>query len=103
MQYETIARNTEIGISNGKTFFVEDTLTTELSYVHRRNGKVSDATQPDNLNIYYLVPDGLEPVENADVFKSIEIIRGYKDGYNLIVAKPKKNRNSFFNRRRYCP
>lgn len=68
---------------------MEDTLTTELSYTHKRNGKVSDATQPENLNIYYLVPDGLEPIENKEVFESIEIIRGYQDGYNLIVAKPK--------------
>ncbi len=90
LQYETISKSTLIGITNGKAFFVEDTLSTELSYEHKRNGKASDATQPDNLNIYYLVPDGLEPVENKDVFAGMEIIRGYKDGYNLVVVKPNK-------------
>lgn len=90
LQYETIARNTSINVTNGKTFFVEDTLTTEVSYRHNRNGKASDATTPENLNIYYLVPDGLEPIENKDVFDSMELIRGYKDGYNLIVVRPKQ-------------
>ena len=89
LQFESIYRNTNINVTNGKSFFVEDTLTTELSYTHKRNGKASDATQPENLNIYYLVPDGLEPIENKEVFESMEIIRGYQDGYNLVVAKPK--------------
>ncbi len=89
LQYEYIYNNSSLNITNGKGFFVEDTISTALSYTHYRYGNFSDATMPENLNIYYLVPDGLEPIENENMFSKIDIVRGYKDGYNLVVAKPK--------------
>lgn len=89
MQNEKILGTNSISITNGSQFFTNDTITTTERYRHYRYGNFSEATTPDNLNIYYLVPDGLEPVQNPDRFESIEMVRGYKDGMNLVVAKPK--------------
>ncbi len=89
LQYETITANNYIGITNGSSFYVHDTITTRLSYTHSRYGNFADATQPENLIIYYLVPDGLEPIEDSNMFASMEVIKDYLPGKNLIAAKPK--------------
>lgn len=89
MQYEEAKRTNPVKVTNGSQFFVDDTITTRLSYTQYRYGNFADATTSQNLNIYYLVPDGLEPIEDKNVFDSIEVIRGYQDGFNLVVAKPK--------------
>jgi hypothetical protein len=89
MQYEDIQVSNNINVTNGSYFFTDDTVTTHLAYNHGRYGNFSDATEPENLNIYYLVPDGLEPVEDQEMFSSIQVFRGYRDGYNLVSVKPK--------------
>ena len=89
MQYETIETQRNISVSNGSQFFVNDAVTTELAYNHNRYGNFQDASNPENVNIYYLVPDGLEPVEDPNTFTDIKVVRGYQDGYNLVIAKPK--------------
>lgn len=89
MQYETIERANSINITNGSQFFTNDTITTRLGYNQYRYGNFAASTEPTNANIYYLVPDGLEPVDDENMFSDIQVIRGYKDGYNLVVAKPK--------------
>lgn len=89
MQNEKIDRNHSISITNGSQFFTNDTISTSEAYTHYRSGNFAEVTEPDNLNVYYLVPDGLEPVSNPDKFTSIDIVRGYKDGMNLVIAKPK--------------
>lgn len=89
MQYEEIVRLNSVSVTNGSQFFTDDTVATRLAYTQNRYGNFSDATEPENAHIYYLVPDGLEPVEDENVFSSIEVIRGYRTGYNLVVAKPK--------------
>ncbi|MDB7979003.1 Cna B-type domain-containing protein [Faecalicoccus pleomorphus] len=89
MQIEKIIRYNRLSITNGSQFFTNDTISTQEAYRHSRIGNFSEATQPENLNVYYLVPDGLEPVEDTSKFESIEVIRGYRDGMNLVIAKPK--------------
>ena len=90
LQYEQISANTNLGITNGNAFYVDDTVTTRLSYAHNRYGNFADATAPENLYIYYLVPDGLEPIEDPAMFESLEVIRNYQPGKNLIMARPKE-------------
>ena len=90
LQYEQISANTNLGITNGNAFYVDDTVTTRLSYVHNRYGNFADATAPENLYLYYLVPDGLEPIEDPSMFESLEVIRNYQPGKNLIMARPKE-------------
>lgn len=89
MQMEQITTHYSLSITNGSQFFTNDTISTQEAYRHSRIGNFSEATQPENLNVYYLVPDGLEPVEDTSKFESIEVVRGYKDGMNLVIAKPK--------------
>ena len=89
MQMEKIINYSNLYITNGSQFFTNDTISTQEAYRHSRIGNFSEATQPENLNVYYLVPDGLEPVEDTSKFESIEVVRGYKDGMNLVIAKPK--------------
>ena len=89
MQYEEIGRQNAINVTNGNQFFIGDAVRTELMYYHSRYGNFSEATMPENANLYYLVPDGLEPLSDSEYFTSIEVMRGYRDGYNLVVAKPK--------------
>ncbi|MEG0250383.1 MAG: cell wall-binding repeat-containing protein [Peptostreptococcus sp.] len=89
LQYEMIEKKNPITIENGSNFFIDEIVKTNISYKHTRQGNNSDATKPENLNIYYLVPDGLEPIENKDVFEKMEVVRGYKAGYNLVIASPK--------------
>lgn len=88
MQREEI-KGVFLFIKNGSHFFSNDTISTSGLYSHSRFGNISEATEPENLNIYYLVPDGLEPIINTNTFKSVEVIRGYRDGMNLVIAKPK--------------
>lgn len=89
MQYETITLCNNVHVTNGSQFFSGDIVSTRLGYYHNRYGNFSQASNPENINIYYLVPDGLEPVEDSTNFSSIKIMRGYSTGYNLIIAKPK--------------
>ncbi|MBM6677452.1 Cna B-type domain-containing protein [Faecalicoccus pleomorphus] len=89
MQMEKIINYSNLYITNGSQFFTNDTISTQEAYRHSRIGNFSEATQPENLNVYYLVPDGLEPVEDTSGFESIEVVRGYKDGMNLVIARPK--------------
>lgn len=89
LQMEKIINYSSLYITNGSQFFTNDTISTLEAYRHSRIGNFSEATQPENLNVYYLVPDGLEPVEDTSEFESIEVVRGYKDGMNLVIAKPK--------------
>lgn len=89
MQMEKIINYSNLYITNGSQFFTNDTISTQEAYRHSRIGNFSEATQPENLNVYYLVPDGLEPAEDTSKFESIEVVRGYKDGMNLVIAKPK--------------
>lgn len=89
LQYETIKVDNPISITNGSNFYVDDVITSRLSYKHERLGNFSEATQPENINLYYLAPDGLEPIEDDQNFEKLEIVRAYKPGYNLIIAKPK--------------
>lgn len=89
MQMEQITTQSSLSITNGSQFFTNDTISTREAYRHSRIGNFSEATQPENLNVYYLVPDGLEPVEDTSKFESIEVVRGYKDGMNLVIARPK--------------
>jgi hypothetical protein len=89
MQYEDIQASNYINVTNGSYFFTDDTVTTHLAYNHGRYGNFSDATEPENLHIYYLVPDGLEPVEDPEMFSSLQVYRGYRDGYNLVSVRPK--------------
>ena len=89
MQMEKIINYSNLYITNGSQFFTNDTISTQEAYRHSRIGNFSEATQPENLNVYYLVPDGLEPVEDTSKFESIEVVRGYKDGMNLVIARPK--------------
>ena len=88
MQYETITLCNNVHVTNGSQFFAGDIIDTRLGYYHNRYGNFCEANVPENANIYYLVPDGLEPVENPTMFKSIEVLRGYRPGYNLVIAKP---------------
>lgn len=90
MQHERIYEKVRLVTTEDYFSSTNDTISTSLQYYHRRFGNFSEATMPDNLNIYYLVPDGLEPVQNPDRFEHIEVVRGYKDGMNLVIAKPKK-------------
>lgn len=89
MQMEKITNYTSLSITNGSHFFTNDTISTSEMYRHSRIGNFSEATEPKNLNVYYLVPDGLEPIKNTNTFESVEVIRGYRDGMNLVIAKPK--------------
>lgn len=89
MQQEKIERYDGI-MTLGRQFFTNEKFYTRVVYKHTRYGNFSEATEPKNLNVYYLVPDGLEPVQNPDRFEHIEVVRGYKDGMNLVIAKPKK-------------
>lgn len=89
LQMEKIINYSSLYITNGSQFFTNDTISTLEAYRHSRIGNFSEATQPENLNVYYLVPDGLEPVEDTSEFESIEVVRGYKDGMNLVIARPK--------------
>lgn len=89
MQMEKISTHIILSITNGSQFFTNDTISTSEAYIHSRIGNFSEATEPENLNVYYLVPDGLEPIKNTNTFESVEVIRGYKDGMNLVIAKPK--------------
>lgn len=89
MQMEQITTHYSLSITNGSQFFTNDTISTSEAYRHSRIGNFSEATEPKNLNVYYLVPDGLEPIKNTNTFESIEVIRGYRDGMNLVIAKPK--------------
>ncbi len=89
LQMEKIINYSSLYITNGSQFFANDTISTLEAYRHSRIGNFSEATQPENLNVYYLVPDGLEPVEDTSEFESIEVVRGYKDGMNLVIARPK--------------
>ncbi len=89
LQMEKIINYSSLYITNGSQFFTNDTISTQEAYRHSRIGNFSEATQPENLNVYYLVPDGLEPVEDTSEFESIEVVRGYKDGMNLVIARPK--------------
>ena len=89
MQMEKITNYYGLYITNGSQFFTNDTISTREAYQHSRIGNFSEATEPEKLNVYYLVPDGLEPVEDTSRFESIEVVRGYKDGMNLVIARPK--------------
>lgn len=89
MQMEQITTHYSLSITNGSQFFTNDTISTSEVYRHSRIGNFSEATMPENLNVYYLVPDGLEPVEDTNKFESIEVVRAYKDGMNLVIARPK--------------
>ena len=88
LQYDYISRANDIGITNGSSFYVYDIVTSRTAYTHTRYGSFADATEPENLNLYYLVPDGLEPIDDPEMFKELEVIRGYLPGKNLVVAKP---------------
>lgn len=89
MQQEKIERYDGIMIL-GRQFFTNEKIHTSVVYKHTRYGNFSEATEPKNLNVYYLVPDGLEPIKNTNTFESVEVVRGYRDGMNLVIAKPKK-------------
>ena len=88
MQYETITLCNNVHVTNGSQFFAGDIIDTRLGYYHRRYGNFCEANIPENANIYYLVPDGLEPVEDPTKFKSVEVLRGYRPDYNLVIAQP---------------
>lgn len=90
MYYEDIIKTNNISITTGSQYFVDETLTAKLSYTQNRYGNFADATMPENANIYYLVPDGLEPVDDGETFSDIKVVRGYIDGFNLVTAKPAK-------------
>lgn len=89
MQMEKITCYANLSIENGSQFFANDKISTRVAYRHFRIGNFSEATEPKNLYVYYLVPDGLEPIKNTITFESVEVIRGYRDGMNLVIAKPK--------------
>lgn len=95
LQSDEIFKESKVRTTNGNGFFVEESIHTKVAYRHVTHGNADDATTPENLNIYYLVPDGIEPIENPKEFTSIEVVRGYKDGYNLVVAKPKSIRKPY--------
>lgn len=89
MQMEKITCWGNLSIENGRQFFANDKISTSVAYRHFRIGNFSEATEPKNLYVYYLVPDGLEPIKDTILFESVEVIRGYRDGMNLVIAKPK--------------
>lgn len=90
LQYDLIQRRVGINVTNGSAFYTNDTISVNLDYLHTRNGNALNGITPKNLNIYYLVPDGLTPVEDTANFSSIQTIPSYTPGYNLIIAKPIK-------------
>ncbi|MBS7576983.1 MULTISPECIES: Cna B-type domain-containing protein [unclassified Enterococcus] len=90
LQYDSIQRYYGTSITNGSAFYTDDTISVSTSYSHTRNGNAIKGVTPKNLNIYYLVPDGLDPIMDSDNFESIKTVPAYAPGYNLIIAKPKK-------------
>lgn len=91
LQYDSITRSQSINVENS-SYYTNNTLKTTVAYKHNLYGNYKPAQIPENLNIYYLVPDGLELIEDNDMFESITIEPGYKAGYNLIIAKPKNHK-----------
>lgn len=89
LQYDAIQNYSSTAITNGEGFYTGDTVAVRVGYSHTRNGNMVAGVTPQNLNIYYLVPDGLEPVDNPAVFESIKVIPAYQPGYNLVIVKPK--------------
>lgn len=95
MLLEKITCGSSMKILNGSNFLLNNnTIQTKVDYRHIRPNSEYEGTMPENIHIYYLVPDGLEPVDDPNTFTDIEVIHGYADGYNLVVAKPKTVRTS---------
>ena len=89
LQYDSIQNYSNTAITNGNAFYTDDTVTVRVAYSQTRNGNALSGVTPKNLNVYYLVPDGLGPLDNSNVFESIKIVPAYAPGYNLVIAKPK--------------
>lgn len=90
LDYNSIYRENGVSISNGSFFYTGNVIKTNLSVSQTRHGDNFPAVDPENANLYYLVPDGLEPIEDPDEFSDMRVIRGYQEGYNLVIAKPKE-------------
>lgn len=87
LQYDSInSYNTYI--TNGSSFYTDDAISVNTSYYQDRIGNAKSGTIPKNLNIYYLIPDGLDPIEDPATFESLKVIPAYVPGYNLVIAKP---------------
>lgn len=75
---------------NSDSYYIENIVDVENCISFNRVGTINDMPL-NNLNLYYLVPEGLEPENNEKLYKEIKVIRNYKniDGkvYNLVIAK----------------
>lgn len=88
---------TEIDKDENGVFIVKETdyqksnknlgLETELTYKHETTSK--QGQKPENLTLYYLIPESMEPDELAGDFQSVRVERDYREGYDLVIAKPK--------------
>lgn len=91
MQMETLDNYSSVHLTSGSYYFLSDVVSTELAYRQNRYGNFSPSTNPKNLWVYYLVPDGLEP-KPSDDYSEIDILHGYRTidnrKYNLVMAKP---------------
>lgn len=87
LQYDSI-NSYGTYITNGSSFYTDDTISVNTSYYQDRIGNAKSGTIPKNLNLYYLVPDGLDPIEDPTTFESLKVIPAYVPGYNLVIAKP---------------
>lgn len=88
LQYDAIINAYGTYITNGSSFYTDDTISVNTSYYQDRIGNAKSGTIPKNLNIYYLIPDGLDPIEDPTTFESLKVIPAYVPGYNLVIAKP---------------
>lgn len=81
-----------------KNFYVGNFVGISTSERFFERGLAYD-NEAKNLTYYYLVPIGIEPLKEQTDFKEVIVKSSNREGYQLIIAKPKNkavlNRNSY--------